>query len=226
MRQNFATEAVSSDCAVISHPTVSQLRRVHCRQTLWPRLSFFLLIRSGIVLKIRMRLHRHIANTLAAGGLTLLAMVGAVSAAAQDATVKAQHGDWQVVCKAPPPGAKSEVCALVQAVMAEDRNNVGLTVYFQKFADGSRRLRVFAPLGVLLPRGVGLKIDDKDIGNAPFLRCNTFTCYSQVVADDKLVDQLKNGKTAIFVIFQTEEAGIGIPISLAGFAEGLSGLDQ
>lgn len=156
----------------------------------------------------------------------LSAGVGAATAAAQDATVKAQHGDWQVVCKAPPPGAKSEVCALVQAVMAEDRNNVGLTVYFQKFADGSRRLRVFAPLGVLLPRGVGLKIDDKDIGNAPFLRCNTFTCYSQVVADDKLVDQLKNGKTAIFVIFQTEEAGIGIPISLAGFAEGLGGLDQ
>lgn len=158
--------------------------------------------------------------------LAALASASAVTAAAQDATVKAQHGDWQIVCKAPPPGAKSEVCALVQAVMAEDRNNVGLTVYFQKFADGSRRLRVFAPLGVLLPRGVGLKIDDKDIGNAPFLRCNSFTCYSQVVADDKLVDQLKNGKTAIFVIFQTEEAGIGIPISLAGFAEGLSGLDQ
>lgn len=158
--------------------------------------------------------------------LAVAAGTGAVTAAAQDATVKAQHGDWQIVCKAPPPGAKSEVCALVQAVMAEDRNNVGLTVYFQKFADGSRRLRVFAPLGVLLPRGVGLKIDDKDIGNAPFLRCNSFTCYSQVVADDKLVDQLKTGKTAIFVIFQTEEAGIGIPISLAGFAEGLSGLDQ
>jgi invasion protein IalB len=165
-------------------------------------------------------------SRLAVAVLSALASAGAATAAAQDATVKAQHGDWQVVCKAPPPGAKSEVCALVQAVMAEDRNNVGLTVYFQKFADGSRRLRVFAPLGVLLPRGVGLKIDDKDIGNAPFLRCNTFTCYSQVVADDKLVDQLKNGKTAIFVIFQTEEAGIGIPISLAGFAEGLSGLDK
>lgn len=166
-----------------------------------------------------------LCRVLAAVSIAVIG-VGAATAAAQDATVKAQHGDWQVVCKAPPPGAKSEVCALVQAVMAEDRNNVGLTVYFQKFADGSRRLRVFAPLGVLLPRGVGLKIDDKDIGNAPFLRCNTFTCYSQVVADDKLVEQLKTGKTAIFVIFQTEEAGIGIPISLAGFAEGLTGLDR
>ena len=36
--------------------------------------------------------------------------------------------------------------------------------------------------------------------------------------------QLKSGKTAIFIIFQTEEAGIGIPISLAGFKEALAEL--
>jgi invasion protein IalB len=141
-----------------------------------------------------------------------------------DGTVKAQHGDWQVVCKAPPPGSKNEVCALVQAVTAEDRNNVGLTVYFQKFSDGTRVLRVFAPLGVLLPRGIGLKIDDQDVGNAPFLRCHSFACYAQVVVEDKLIDQLKTGRTAIFIIFQTEESGIGIPISLAGFADALAAL--
>jgi invasion protein IalB len=142
-----------------------------------------------------------------------------------DGTVRAQHGDWQVVCKPPPPGAKSEVCALVQSVTAEDRNNVGLTVYFQKFSNGTRVLRVFAPLGVLIPPGLGLKIDDKDVGHAPFLRCHSFACYAQVVAEDKLVEQFKTGKTAIFIIFQTEEAGIGIPISLAGFAEGLAALN-
>lgn len=142
-----------------------------------------------------------------------------------DGTVKAQHGDWQTVCKPPPAGSKNEVCALVQAVTAEDRNNVGLTIYFQKFSDGTRVLRVFAPLGVLLPRGIGLKIDDQDVGNAPFLRCHSFACYAQVVVDDKLVELLKTGKTAIFIIFQTEEAGIGIPISLAGFADALTGLN-
>ena len=142
-----------------------------------------------------------------------------------DGTVRAQHGDWQVVCKPPPPGAKSEVCALVQSVTAEDRNNVGLTVYFQKFSNGTRVLRVFAPLGVLIPPGLGLKIDDKDVGHAPFLRCHSFACYAQVVAEDKLIEQFKTGKTAIFIIFQTEEAGIGIPISLAGFAEALAALN-
>jgi invasion protein IalB len=156
-----------------------------------------------------------------------LSLYGVREAGAVDApegTVKAQHGDWQVVCKDPPPGAKNGVCALVQSVTAEDRNNIGLTVYFQKFSNGTRVLRVFAPLGVLLPPGLGLKIDDKDVGHAPFLRCHNFACYAQVVVEDPLIEQLKTGKTAIFIIFQTEEAGIGIPISLAGFADALAAL--
>jgi invasion protein IalB len=160
---------------------------------------------------------------LMAAGLGLLAATANASFA-QEGTVKAQHGDWQIVCKDPPPGAKNEVCALVQSVTAEDKDNIGLTVYFQKFSNGTRVLRVFAPLGILLPPGLGLKIDDKDVGHAPFLRCHTFACYAQVVVEDPLVEQLKNGKTAIFIIFQAEEAGIGIPISLAGFKEALAEL--
>ncbi len=181
---------------------------------------------------------RRILLSLARSGLAALLAIligGHGIAAAQQApgqgtgpeggTVKAQHGDWQVVCKAPPPGSKAEVCALVQSVTAEDRNNVGLTVYFQKFSNGSKVLRIFAPLGVLLPPGLGLKIDDKDVGNAPFLRCQTFACYAQVAADDKLIEQLKVGKTAVFIIFQTEEAGIGIPISLNGFGKAIAALN-
>ena len=156
--------------------------------------------------------------------LCLAVFFAALPAAAQEGTVKAQHGDWQIVCKDPPPGAKNEVCALVQSVTAEDKDNIGLTVYFQKFSNGTRVLRVFAPLGILLPPGLGLKIDDKDVGHAPFLRCHSFACYAQVVVEDPLVEQLKNGKTAIFIIFQAEEAGIGIPISLKGFKEALAEL--
>jgi invasion protein IalB len=160
-----------------------------------------------------------------AHAVALLAISGTASAVdAPEGTVKAQYGDWQVVCKDPPPGAKNGVCALVQSVTAEDKNNIGLTVYFQKFSNGTQVLRVFAPLGVLLPPGLGLKIDDKDVGHAPFLRCHSFACYAQVVVEDPLIQQLKTGKTAIFIIFQTEEAGIGIPISLKGFADGLKDL--
>jgi invasion protein IalB len=42
--------------------------------------------------------------------------------------------------------------------------------------------------------------------------------------DDSLIQQLRNGKQAMFVIFQTPEEGIGVPISLAGFSEGFDAL--
>ena len=161
--------------------------------------------------------------TLVLAFLALLASAGLGHAAAEDGTVKAQYGDWQLVCKR-PPGAAAEVCALVQSVSAEDRQNVGLTVYFQRFSNGTRVLRIFAPIGVLLPTGIGLKIDNVDVGHAPFLRCQTFACYAQVVVDEDLVGKLKKGKQAMFVIFQSEEAGIGIPVSLEGFAKGVESL--
>jgi invasion protein IalB len=185
-------------------------------------LQLILLIRH--LLWLALNALRPMPAMVLAAGLLAWASAPAAAQLPESGTVKAQHGDWQVVCKPPPPGAKNEVCALVQSVTAEDRNNIGLTVYFQKFSDGKRVLRVFAPLGVLLPPGLGLKIDDKDVGHAPFVRCHNFACYAQVVVEPPLIEQLKTGKTAVFIIFQTEEAGIGIPISLAGFSQALAAL--
>jgi len=151
--------------------------------------------------------------------LAALTLVPMSRAAAQGA-VKSVHKDWQIRCDT-PPGAKGEQCALIQSVTAEDRANVGLTVIVLKTADQkSRLMRVVAPLGVLLPSGLGLKIDNADIGRAGFVRCLPNGCIAEVVMDDNLVAKLRTGKTATFIIFQTPEEGIGFPMSLAGFAEG------
>lgn|SRR5512144_2059622 len=149
----------------------------------------------------------------------LLALTSADCAFAQGA-VKSVHKDWQIRCDT-PPGAKTEQCALIQSVTAEDRANVGLTVIVLKTADQkSRLMRVVAPLGVLLPSGLGLKIDQADIGRAGFVRCLPNGCIAEVIMDDELIKKLRSGKTATFIIFQTPEEGIGFPMSLAGFGEG------
>ena len=114
---------------------------------------------------------------------------------------------------------------MIQSVTAEDRPNVGLTVIVLKTADQkSRLMRVLAPLGVLLPSGLGLKIDEADIGRAGFVRCLPNGCVAEVVMDDNLLNSLRNGKAATFIIFQTPEEGIGIPMSLNGFGEGFDKL--
>ena len=153
----------------------------------------------------------------------LAALMAAPSAWTQGA-VRGVHGDWQIRCDN-PPGAKGEQCALIQSVTADDRANAGLTVIVLKTADQkSKLMRVVAPLGVLLPSGLGLKIDQADVGRAGFVRCLPNGCVAEVVMDDALLAQLKTGKTATFIIFQSPEEGIGFPMSLKGFGEGFDKL--
>ena len=154
----------------------------------------------------------------------LLALVAAIvlapGAASAQGTVRSVHDDWQIRCEN-PPGAQNEQCALFQSVVAEDRANVGLTVLVLKTADQkSRLMRIQAPLGVLLPAGLGLKIDNADVGRAGFVRCLPRGCYAEVVMDDELVKKLRTGTSATFFIFQTPEEGIGFPVSLKGFGPG------
>jgi len=165
------------------------------------------------------RLTRPLRAALAAC-LVTAGVAAAGSAAVAQGAVKSVHGDWQIRCET-PAGAQSEQCALFQSVVAEDRNNVGITVLVLKTADQKARLmRVQAPLGVLLPAGLGLKIDQVDVGRAGFVRCLPRGCYAEVVMDDALVAKLRSGQTATFFIFQTPEEGIGFPMGLKGFGEG------
>lgn len=156
---------------------------------------------------------------LACAGLTATVTPGLGQGA-----VRAQHGDWQMSCDT-PPGASSEQCAIIQNVTAEDQPNVGLSVIVLKTADRQAQLlRVLAPLGVLLPNGLGLNIDGTDIGRVAFVRCLPNGCVAEVVLDEELIRTLSDGETAIFVVFKTPEEGVGIPVSLNGFAEGFAEL--
>jgi len=233
---------------------------------------------------------------VALAGATMLS--AGVGPAAAQGEVKSVYGDWQIRCDS-LPGAQSEQCALIQNVTAADRENVGLSVIVLKTADKSARiLRVLAPLGVLLPSGLGLRVAvdapakipvavgqqsgtptasltlpdsiavplqpgdalvarnpdrnlevtavdgrkvtlrwsgdpaseleigglDLNVGRAGFVRCLPNGCIAEVMLDDALITKLRAGQTATFIIFQTPEEGIGIPISLSGFGEGFDAL--
>jgi invasion protein IalB len=170
----------------------------------------------------RMRPRRSgLGRCVAPAVATLLALAG--SAAAQG-VVKTVSGDWQIRCDT-PPGAPSEQCALIQSVTAEDRPNIGLTVIVLKTADQKFRfMRVLVPPGVLLPNGLGLRINSADVGKVAFVRCLPNGCVAEVPISDELMKQLRTGQTATFIIFLTPEEGIGFPVSLKGFGEGFDKL--
>jgi invasion protein IalB len=155
----------------------------------------------------------------------VLASVQINSASAQSQNSgNTRHGSWSIICDV-PPGASGEQCALMQNVVAEDRPEVGLSVVVLKTADNKARiLRVLAPLGVILPNGLGLNIDGKDMGRASFVRCVADGCYAEVILKDDLLETMSKGTNATFIIFASPEEGIGIPVDLDGFGAGYAKL--
>jgi invasion protein IalB len=154
-----------------------------------------------------------------AGLALLISVVGPAAADDAQGAVKDKHGDWVTRCET-PPGAAHEQCAIVLSVVDQERPNLVLVVIVLNTADRKARLmRVIAPLGVLLPPGVGLRIDDAEAGRLSFLQCLPNGCVAQLAMDDSLLEKLKNGKTATLGIFQTPEQGVGVQAPLAGFKE-------
>jgi invasion protein IalB len=163
-------------------------------------------------------------NPIAAAIAAVFLASTALAQTAPTGDVRGTYGPWSMLCDT-PAGAKFEQCAIMQNVVAADRPDIGLSVVVLKTADGkSRILRVLAPLGVLLPNGLGLFIDGTDRGRAYFVRCFADGCYAEVVLEDTLIAELSKGKSAIFTVFQTPEEGVGIPVDLAKFAEAFAAL--
>ncbi|MBV1704503.1 MAG: invasion associated locus B family protein [Hyphomicrobiales bacterium] len=174
---------------------------------------------------------------LFAGALALFAVApasvaqGVAKDASKDATtakpgakIGSKFGAWEIRCDR-PTGAPREQCALMQSLAAADRPNLTLVVMLLKPADGKPPiLRMIAPLGVWIGNGIALSIDADTLGRAPFVRCLSSGCIADVLLDDKLIGKLEAGKTATFVLYDTPEAGVGLPLALANLKDGLDTL--
>ncbi len=157
-------------------------------------------------------------------GLALaLTGVGFAQPANAQGVVRSGHGAWQIRCDN-KSGPGVDICALMQSVTAKNNPNIGITVILQKHKNNKTILRVQAPLGVLLPGGLGLTVDGKKLGRTTFLRCLPSGCLADVPLEKKILKLFKSGKKATFVVFETPNKGIGLPVSLTGFTAGFKAL--
>jgi len=171
-------------------------------------------------LTIRFAFWRRAAVAGAFFGAIWLAYAGSASA---QGVVRSSHGDWQMRCD-DSQGPGVEICALMQSVSAKGNKNIGITIIIQKHKDKKVLLRAQAPLGVLLPGGLGLQVDGKDLGRTIFLRCVSTGCLAEVPLDEKVLSRFRAGNKATFVIFESPKKGIGLPVSLKGFTAGFESL--
>ena len=167
------------------------------------------------------------------------------TASAQQTSVKARHGAWNIQCEGPRNAtvnaadlakelessqktkgksdkpARKQQCGMVQTVKSKERKNVGLSVILfrtrKKDKTEGALLRVLAPSGVFLPNGLAMEIDGKAQGRIGFLRCLPNGCIAQAELTKKLLKALKSGTAANFIIYEAPGRGLALEISLKGF---------
>ncbi|WP_340109542.1 invasion associated locus B family protein [Pikeienuella sp. HZG-20] len=171
---------------------------------------------------------RKTTAALFAAALGFMPQIAGAQDQAQGATtLKATNGAWEVRCST----AKPDACIMTQVGNREDGKPV-LRVALRK-TDGAKGpngapiaavIQIDAPVGVLLPAGIEMKIDGREIGRAAFQVCDARACIASEPVPTDFVNQMKNGVKAVLSIMAVNGEKADVPISLSGFTKSFDSL--
>lgn len=155
----------------------------------------------------------------------MLSLAAALPASAQGLQEGQTFGDWSVACPDGPAG-----CQLVQTVTNSETQKPALMARVGQVTDenGQKRLRLMliGPLGVLLPNGVAVQIDETEGHRVPFLQCGQQGCNTIITLDQATLDQLKAGQRLKVGMTMPNGQMAVVPVSLSGFTAGVDALQQ
>lgn len=135
---------------------------------------------------------------------------------AEDA-LKATHGAWEVRCA----GEAQDVCYISQ-VLENDEGSPLIRVVVRAVPENSQAVGLMVaqtPLGVVLTRGLQMRVDAGEVTTAPYAYCVQNGCYAQIGLAPEGLERLKRGAAAQITVYavQQPETAIETELSLIGF---------
>jgi invasion protein IalB len=132
--------------------------------------------------------------------------------------------DWTLHCQLPQP--QQEICEMRHWIVGQNGARVGLAVVGRPPNTDDPGLLILLPLGISLPPGTFLKIDQGEERRVPVERCERQGCHIELLLDDDLLPRMRAG-TQAFVTFhvntnQGQRLRVDAPISLMGFSAALA----
>ena len=147
-----------------------------------------------------------------AGALAALLLPGVASA--QDVETKT-FKDWIVRCAATnkPP------CTTYQRVANDKGQQIVEILLGYEPAEKRYPLRVELPLGIVLPPGVLLKVDEAaEFPNLAVTRCLSSGCLVELYVSEEMLTALRKGTKGAFVVRTADGKAAALVFSLSGFS--------
>ena len=135
-----------------------------------------------------------------------------------------QFEDWTLRCR-PASETRPRICRMHQQLLAKEDANLAVRIMVGRFGPEKVLGAVISvPIGVRLPPGLGIQVDERPLRAYPFEICDQNSCQARAVLDDDLLKDLKAGLTG-HVKFQDAAGQVLIaPVSLKGFSAALRAL--
>jgi len=163
---------------------------------------------------------------LAALFVATFAMIASVQAAPKDGE---KFDNWAIKCEKPDAKAKekgaTEVCYAFQNVVTKEGNQRVLNIavgYAPKIPDPVALITL--PLGIALPPGAALTLDDDKPIRFPIERCEPGGCRAGLKLEKTLLDKINAAKKVQLGFSDDAHRPVQIPLSMKGFTAALKTL--
>jgi len=127
--------------------------------------------------------------------------------------------EWVKVCQTDPQ-SKKQVCLTNRALRSETGQTLMTAVVVQLVSDKKQILRLILPVGVLIPNGAGIFLDNTHFESGKFLVCTPEGCLVQIELSDSALATLRKAHT-MAVALKTPNQQVSLPLSVDGLAKAL-----
>jgi invasion protein IalB len=148
------------------------------------------------------------------------------------ATAAAPAGEeqsaWVKLCEEAPnlqdPKKKLNVCLTHHERLDGNSGRVLVSAAVRE-VDGQdkKALMVMVPLGMALPPGVQVKVDENEAVKLQYTLCHAAGCTAEAEATPAVIEQMKKGKQVVVAAINLAGKAIGFPVPLTGFDKSLAG---
>jgi invasion protein IalB len=165
-------------------------------------------------------IRRNAAGRLNAVALALgfLMALGTGEARAQEAPQVFEH--WSIACQMNQAGQRE--CLMYQDIIADGTDQSIMRVTVVKTPRSA--MIVTTPLGVMLPQGLIVAIDQQEVSRMQYQICIEPGCRAQMDLTPEHVQRLKAGVGATVTMVGPTGQPLAVPVSLKGFTAAYNAL--
>jgi invasion protein IalB len=135
-----------------------------------------------------------------------------------------EYGDWRKVCF--KTSGTNEVCRTTISGKWDTGQSAVRADLIEREGEGSARLQLFLPVGLYLPAGVKISIDQGAAYRIPYVWCLTNSCIAADVADPKLIQNMEAGQTLALEVVDSNVLAVSTAIPLGRFAAARNGAPE